>query len=344
MPTLTTQEIADLDSLWAAYERNEADLTRMGHWLRLHYPALRESLAQPSAERVQHPKRACTCGEPGAAYCHCAPEPSAERVTVPKEPTLDMIDAGRLKMPVEVRYWQQYGALHAEMLPLNECVNPATVYRAMIAAAPSPQEPTSDKRDAEHWRYLKANAPAEGAFVQFRSDGHSIIWGKPDPEEPTASPQAPVAWMKVERQFHEYEGSDKQDTTGYLVTRFTEHKGLLLDDAGWTRLYASPVSEQKPCTYPQCVSMGAPCRAECPPVSEQKDEARLWLWRNFVDGRPEYWAFDNPYPCFPNGDPMTLGEPCGYAIVKQSTRGRNDTSDDEVIAAIRRALQEKPHA
>ena len=34
----------------------------------------------------------------------------------------------------------------------------------------------------------------------------------------------------------------------------------------------------------------------------------LWLWKNFVDGRPEYWAFDNPYPCVNGGgDPLTLG-------------------------------------
>ena len=66
---------------------------------------------------------------------------------------------------------------------------------------------------------------------------------------------------------------------------------------------------------------------------------KLWLWKNFVDGRPEYWAFDNPYPCVVGGgDPQTLGEPCGYAIFKESTRGRNDVSEDEVIAAIKRAL------
>ena len=34
------------------------------------------------------------------------------------------------------------------------------------------------------------------------------------------------------------------------------------------------------------------------------------------NGPREFWAFDNPYPCCyePDGDPMTLGEPCGYAI------------------------------
>lgn len=62
----------------------------------------------------------------------------------------------------------------------------------------------------------------------------------------------------------------------------------------------------------------------------------LWLWKNFVDGRPEYWAFDNPFPCRENGDPMTLGEPCGYAIFKASKQGRFDISSAEVIEAIKR--------
>ena len=68
---------------------------------------------------------------------------------------------------------------------------------------------------------------------------------------------------------------------------------------------------------------------------------RLWLWKNFVDGRPEYWAFDNPYPCHPNGDPMTLGEPCGYAIVKESQHGPFDANDQQVIDAIKRAQEAK---
>ena len=70
---------------------------------------------------------------------------------------------------------------------------------------------------------------------------------------------------------------------------------------------------------------------------------KLWLWKNFVDGRPEYWAFDNPYPCQPNGDPITLGEPCGYAIVKESVQGRTDVPEANVISAIKRATQ-RPEA
>lgn len=61
-------------------------------------------------------------------------------------------------------------------------------------------------------------------------------------------------------------------------------------------------------------------------------EKRLWLWKNFVNGVPEYWAFDNPYPInMTDGDPQTLGKPCGYAIFKESRNGRPDVSDEEVI-------------
>jgi hypothetical protein len=65
----------------------------------------------------------------------------------------------------------------------------------------------------------------------------------------------------------------------------------------------------------------------------------LWLWKNFVDGRPEYWAFDNPYPCEESGDPITLGQPCGYAIVKPSINGRPEVHDETVIADILAAIR-----
>ena len=66
---------------------------------------------------------------------------------------------------------------------------------------------------------------------------------------------------------------------------------------------------------------------------------KVWLWRNFADGRPEYWAFDNPFPCYEGGDPMTFGEPCGYAILKASTNGRPDVPEGHVISAIKMALK-----
>ncbi len=70
------------------------------------------------------------------------------------------------------------------------------------------------------------------------------------------------------------------------------------------------------------------------------DTKKLWLWKNFVDGKPEYWAFDNPYPCHEEyGDPITLGEPCGYAIFKPSVNGRPDIPESQVLSAMRNARE-----
>jgi hypothetical protein len=63
--------------------------------------------------------------------------------------------------------------------------------------------------------------------------------------------------------------------------------------------------------------------------------AKLWLWQNFVDGRPEYWAFDSAFPLrLDSDDPQTLGEPVGYALVKPSRPGRADISEAEVLKRI----------
>jgi hypothetical protein len=62
---------------------------------------------------------------------------------------------------------------------------------------------------------------------------------------------------------------------------------------------------------------------------------KLWLWKNFVDGKPEYWAFDNPFPIYLDSrDPQTLGEPCGYVIFKESRNGRPDVTEAEVLRNI----------
>lgn len=81
---------------------------------------------------------------------------------------------------------------------------------------------------------------------------------------------------------------------------------------------------------PQATAGTAPQQTAQPPK-------KLWLWKNFVDGRPEYWAFDNPYPTFMDcGDPQTLGEPCGYAIFKESRDASCGRTEESVIAAIKR--------
>jgi hypothetical protein len=74
--------------------------------------------------------------------------------------------------------------------------------------------------------------------------------------------------------------------------------------------------------------------------SAPQEPERLWLWKNFVDGKPEYWAFDNPFPTIDGGDPLTLGQPSGWAILKPSVNGRPDVPASEVEIAIKRVAQE----
>lgn len=70
-----------------------------------------------------------------------------------------------------------------------------------------------------------------------------------------------------------------------------------------------------------------------------QEPVKLWLWKNFVDGKPEYWAFDNPFPIFMDShDPQTLGEPCGYAWLKPSRAGRTGVSDEQVVYATEQSV------
>lgn len=81
------------------------------------------------------------------------------------------------------------------------------------------------------------------------------------------------------------------------------------------------------------------------PQPAQQEPLKLWLWKNFVKGRPEYWAFDNPFPCLTvNGDPLTFGEPCGWAFLKPSVNGRPERSEQEVINTITRLADTSPPA
>lgn len=73
------------------------------------------------------------------------------------------------------------------------------------------------------------------------------------------------------------------------------------------------------------------------PAGAGEPVAKLWLWKNFVGGKPEYWAFDNPFPCVSaGGDPLTLGEPCGWALLKPSVNGRPQRSEQEVTNTVYR--------
>jgi hypothetical protein len=62
------------------------------------------------------------------------------------------------------------------------------------------------------------------------------------------------------------------------------------------------------------------------PVEQQADEP-LWLWKN----GDHFLAFRHLYPCFtPGGDPMTLGEPFGRAVLRHShnREGRDEHAND----------------
>lgn len=73
------------------------------------------------------------------------------------------------------------------------------------------------------------------------------------------------------------------------------------------------------------------------PVVAGEPVEKLWLWKNFVGGKPEYWAFDNPFPCVSvGGDPLTFGEPCGWALLKPSVNGRPQRSEQEVANTVSR--------
>lgn len=47
----------------------------------------------------------------------------------------------------------------------------------------------------------------------------------------------------------------------------------------------------------------------------------VWLWKN----GDRYLAYDHLYPVYPDGgDPLTLGEPIGYAVVEECRGARLD--------------------
>jgi hypothetical protein len=45
---------------------------------------------------------------------------------------------------------------------------------------------------------------------------------------------------------------------------------------------------------------------------------KLWIWKN----GDHYLVFDNEFPCFSNGDPITLGPPIGVGYARASYNGR----------------------
>ena len=60
------------------------------------------------------------------------------------------------------------------------------------------------------------------------------------------------------------------------------------------------------------------------PATDWRNEQKVWLWKN----GDHFLAYAHEYPCYPNGgDPLTIGEPVGVAILKPSAPPT--TSDGE---------------
>ena len=68
--------------------------------------------------------------------CNMARRTVPEGCVVPREPTVEMVAAGKRQMPVEYKYWQEGRQLKSRILDDSEAINPATIYKAMLAAAP----------------------------------------------------------------------------------------------------------------------------------------------------------------------------------------------------------------
>jgi hypothetical protein len=59
-------------------------------------------------------------------------------------------------------------------------------------------------------------------------------------------------------------------------------------------------------------------------MTDKSEPSKLWLWKN----GDHFLAFDNPCPTYDGGDPMTLGEPIGVAILTPSTPGWEEWDDE----------------
>jgi len=104
-----------------------------------------------------------------------------------------------------------------------------------------------------------------------------------------------------------------------------------------------PVTQWTGCGECDCAFKCHNGEARCIRLQPEQEPKKLWLWKNFVDGKPEYWAFDNAFPVHLDcDDPQTLGEPCGYAIFKPSREGRTDISDGEVLLRIKKVAAQRP--
>ena len=72
---------------------------------------------------------------------------------------------------------------------------------------------------------------------------------------------------------------------------------------------------------------------------------RIWLWKNSLGGKPEFVAYDSPWPIgVDHGDPLTLGEPAGWAYLKPCRDGSDGRTVEMAEAGCVRASRPAPKA
>lgn len=131
---------------------------------------------------------------------------------------------------------------------------------------------------------------AMGIFEQY-CDNPSIATPSPPPREQAAPSVAQANTLRWIESLTKLKGDEPYFTNG-----------MLRSDAREALAALSQLSQAEP--------VGAPVSGYQPTEGE-----KLWLWKN----GDHFLAFRHLYPCFePGGDPMTLGEPVGYAVFKGS--------------------------
>ncbi len=101
--------------------------------------------------------------------------------------------------------------------------------------------------------------------------------------------------------------SRNQEEAAYWIERYR----ALLEECREVVAMFNPSGRRPPYCLLERIDAAIKGTTDQPSAAEQK----LWLWRN----GDHFLAFEHLYPCFtPGGDPMTLGEPVGYAVFKRS--------------------------
>jgi hypothetical protein len=100
-------------------------------------------------------------------------------------------------------------------------------------------------------------------------------------------------------------GAEPVAEVRYTVAGFVDGYG--------TELHDKPIgAAPRPVYFRDALTPSSPGAAE---AGEAVAGEKLWLWKN----GDHYLAYRHLYPCFtPGGDPMTLGEPVGYALIRES--------------------------